>query len=252
MDDADHLYPVIAREPFRERDAGEIAEEIEGIHRLVRDRFLRAGPSGQGNRATFGSWSVRHPSRDLVTAEGLGGRSVRIRSAEPDVTIEVGYALDVRVERDVHLSATVTRRGGEPQIRSSYSFGFGEKTYESLLQFLGLERPPVCLEWMSRKDLWQAIRKRLALDGVETNDYDGDHLGLSWKMRHPDGEISTGRLWTDDGYPSLEFYLPWGLSPLFPSFVPLWDETVREIRGRGEARRAAPLRFPNSTVPANL
>ncbi len=231
LEDPVFYHPSVSRERFDEHQAAEVAEEIGSIFRHVRDRFLRTAKDGFEPRLekAAGSWTIRNPIEDLISVENSGGRSIHIRSDERELNLRVGFTSKAD-DREAHLSVNIRGTRGHPRVTSSYSLGFGEKTYESLLRYLRLERSPVCLEYMSRQQLWEGIRRRLDESGIETQGYDGDQHGLHWNMFHPDGETSRGRLWTDDVYPSLEFYFPWVPTPLFPSFLPLWEETVSKIR----------------------
>jgi hypothetical protein len=231
--DIDPLSGVIRPERFRERQVVQFVEEVEEVAQGLRDRFqLGLSKSDPGAVLRTSAWNVRAIDKDAfhLSFEGLEGRSMEVIHRPETLSVKVGYeSRDRRHELDAHLSLTIFR-GDTPKVSSAYEIGFGSGTFDGLLRFFGLELDVPCLEWMSRRKLWGAIRERLERDGHATNGYDGDHLGLAWRSCDRQGKEMIGRLWTDDCYPSLHLWYPSGLGPLAPSFLPLWNGNVARIR----------------------
>jgi hypothetical protein len=239
-DDVDPRLVMITRETFRPHEAADVAEEIEEVFRGVKDHFRRR-PSGS-SAMWAGSWRVSSPDSHHQTMEGPGGRLVEILSRPELLTFRVGHnSQDSRLDREARLSVSISRGGGEPNLRSVYDIGFGSRTFDGLLRFLGLELTADRLEYMSRRQLWEALRQRLEADGFKTDGYEADQHGLSWRTFDAHGdETSTGQLWTDDVYPSLHISYPSAQTPLSPSFIPLWQDTVDRIRSSGSRRSVRP------------
>jgi hypothetical protein len=234
-DDIDPRAVMIRSEPFRQHQAAEFAEEVEEVYHGLRDRFLKPGvlrPTAMPEIITS-SWTVRPIDRsaDHLMMRGPGGRSVEFLRRDDTLTLKVGFeTMDPRHERDARMTLSITRDGGEPRLSSAYEIGFGNLTFHSLLRFLDVELREECLEFISRRRLWESLRNLFGRDGLHTDDYDGDHHGLAWKALDSQGEEIHGRVWTDDCYPSLHIAYPASLSPLTPSLLPLWNDTVERIR----------------------
>lgn len=228
----DDAYPWRSRmekETFREERAPGLLEEVDEIWGHVRSQFPRLGSSA--GSVHLGVWKAFSLGEEHLRFEGPWGRLVEWSREGGEFLLGVGFASPMGLREDLHavFELSLGLPGGR-EVRGGYDFGFDPRSLQGLLHFLGIEEPMEYFAWFNRNRLERALHQRLQDGRADLDRFESDQHGVRWRNVAKADDDSSGMLWTEDVYPSLQIYHAFAPTPLLPGFQPLWDGSVRRIR----------------------